>query len=112
MNRIAHPLSPPSAPPLGAVLELAKPITWFPPMWAFGCGVIASGVPVSGRIGSLGLSLLADCPAVEVGFVRSDAEPADPGELGVAAVAPAVANALFSATGLRLRQLPLVSEDV
>ena len=25
-----------------AVLELFKPITWFPPMWAFGCGLVAS----------------------------------------------------------------------
>jgi chlorophyll/bacteriochlorophyll a synthase len=25
------------------VLELAKPITWFPPMWAFMCGVVSSG---------------------------------------------------------------------
>lgn len=29
-----------------AVLELLKPITWFPPMWAFSCGVISSGVPI------------------------------------------------------------------
>jgi chlorophyll synthase len=26
------------------VAELLKPITWFPPMWAFSCGVIASGL--------------------------------------------------------------------
>ena len=36
-------------PRLSAVAELLKPITWFPPMWAFGCGVVASGVPVAGR---------------------------------------------------------------
>jgi len=42
MTAIARP-----AP--SAVLELLKPITWFPPMWAFGCGVVSSGVPVSGR---------------------------------------------------------------
>ena len=36
-------------PALSAVTELLKPITWFPPMWAFGCGVVASGVPASGR---------------------------------------------------------------
>lgn len=30
-------------PALSAVTELLKPITWFPPMWAFGCGVVASG---------------------------------------------------------------------
>ncbi len=29
-----------------AVLELFKPITWFPPMWAFGCGVVSSGRPL------------------------------------------------------------------
>ena len=28
-----------------AVLELLKPITWFAPMWAYGCGVVSSGVP-------------------------------------------------------------------
>src|SRR3954447_4546383 len=36
-------------PAPGAVLELLKPITWFAPMWAFGCGVVSSGVPVGGR---------------------------------------------------------------
>jgi chlorophyll synthase len=30
-----------------AFLELLKPITWFPPMWAFGCGAIASGQPLA-----------------------------------------------------------------
>ncbi|WP_460449692.1 chlorophyll synthase ChlG [Alsobacter sp. SYSU BS001988] len=35
-----------AAPAPGAVLELLKPITWFPPMWAFGCGVVSSGVPL------------------------------------------------------------------
>jgi chlorophyll/bacteriochlorophyll a synthase len=36
-------------PALSAVAELLKPITWFPPMWAFGCGVVASGEPTAGR---------------------------------------------------------------
>jgi chlorophyll synthase len=29
-----------------AVVELLHPITWFPPMWAFGCGVVSSGEPI------------------------------------------------------------------
>ena len=33
-------------PAPAAVLELLKPITWFPPMWAFACGVLASGAPL------------------------------------------------------------------
>ncbi len=40
-------LAPRPAP--AAVLELLKPITWFPPMWAFGCGVVSSGVPLAGN---------------------------------------------------------------
>jgi chlorophyll/bacteriochlorophyll a synthase len=42
-------LSPVAAQPLPApavVLELLKPITWFPPMWAFACGVVSAGVPL------------------------------------------------------------------
>jgi chlorophyll synthase len=31
------------------VLELLKPVTWFPPMWAYGCGVVASGAPLAER---------------------------------------------------------------
>ena len=40
---------PSSVPALPVVAELLKPITWFPPMWAFGCGVVASGVSTEGR---------------------------------------------------------------
>jgi chlorophyll/bacteriochlorophyll a synthase len=32
-----------------SVLELLKPITWFPPMWAFGCGVVSSGESLQHR---------------------------------------------------------------
>lgn len=41
-SAVAHP-SP------SVVLELLKPITWFPPMWALGCGVISSGVSPGGH---------------------------------------------------------------
>jgi chlorophyll synthase len=34
-------------PASSAVLELLKPVTWFPPMWAFGCGAVSSGVPLA-----------------------------------------------------------------
>jgi chlorophyll synthase len=43
----ASELAPATAlPRLSAVRELFKPITWFPPMWAFSCGVIASGASI------------------------------------------------------------------
>lgn len=67
------------------------------------------GLPAQARLGALGLPTLADSPQVQVQLVASKAEPFDPGELAMAPVAPAIANALFSATGLRLRRLPLLS---
>ncbi|MFZ4553489.1 MAG: chlorophyll synthase ChlG [Betaproteobacteria bacterium] len=38
-----------SLPAPSAIAELLKPITWFPPMWAFACGVVASGQPFAGH---------------------------------------------------------------
>lgn len=31
----------------GAILPLMKPVTWFPPMWAFACGVVSTGESVT-----------------------------------------------------------------
>jgi chlorophyll/bacteriochlorophyll a synthase len=36
-------------PAASVVVELLKPITWFPPMWAFGCGVVSVGSGLQGR---------------------------------------------------------------
>ena len=55
----------------------------------------------------LDLPRLADTPDIVVDFVRSEEEPGGVSELGVPAVAPAIANALQSATGYRIRSLPL-----
>ena len=42
--------TPPVSPPAARdVLTLLKPITWFPPMWAFMCGVVSSGASLDGR---------------------------------------------------------------
>ncbi|MCK0099940.1 chlorophyll synthase ChlG [Qipengyuania sp. S6317L1] len=38
------------SPRLGDVVELLKPITWFPPMWAFMCGAVSSGAGLDGRL--------------------------------------------------------------
>ncbi|MCU0937826.1 MAG: chlorophyll synthase ChlG [Burkholderiaceae bacterium] len=44
---MAHsPASALALPRSSAVLELLKPVTWFPPMWAFGCGVVSAGQPI------------------------------------------------------------------
>lgn len=54
---------------------------------------------------------LAEAPrAIEVHIVASDAEPRGCGEMGIATLAPALANAIFNACGVRLRRLPIKNQ--
>ncbi|MCQ9379943.1 chlorophyll synthase ChlG [Methyloversatilis sp. XJ19-49] len=53
-----------SRPSLSVVAEFLKPITWFPPMWAFGCGVVASGLPASERWQVVVIGILLAGPLV------------------------------------------------
>jgi len=48
-----------------------------------------------------------DAPVIEVHIVRSSEPPGGMGEPGTSAVMPAVTNAIFAATGKRLRNLPV-----
>ena len=52
-----------------------------------------------------------EAPSIEVHLVPSEEAPGGIGEPGTVAAAPSLANALFAATGVRLRQLP-VDRDV
>ncbi|MDH4398033.1 molybdopterin cofactor-binding domain-containing protein [Sphingorhabdus sp.] len=71
-----------------------------------------SGMPTVRRLRDIDLPKLVDVPDITVEFVRNDAAPGGVTELGVPAVAPAIANALFSASGVRLRELPLLSKGL
>jgi CO/xanthine dehydrogenase Mo-binding subunit len=48
-----------------------------------------------------------ETPAIEVHLIRNNESPGGIGEPGTAATAPALANAVFAATGKRIRRLPL-----
>ena len=49
MGRASANVLPADRPDWSAYLQLTKPITWFPPMWAFGCGVVSSGASLVER---------------------------------------------------------------
>jgi isoquinoline 1-oxidoreductase beta subunit len=51
-------------------------------------------------------------PKIEVHLVESHEHPGGAGEPGVPCVAPALANAIFAATGARIRRLPLKHHDL
>ncbi|WP_438730637.1 chlorophyll synthase ChlG [Parasphingorhabdus sp. DH2-15] len=51
-------------PRLRDVVELSKPVTWFPPMWAFMCGVVSSGVSLSENWVFLTAGIVLTGPAV------------------------------------------------
>jgi isoquinoline 1-oxidoreductase beta subunit len=53
-----------------------------------------------------------ETPEVEVYIVPSAESPGGIGEAGVPAIAPAVTNAVFAATGKRIRRLPIRAEDL
>jgi chlorophyll/bacteriochlorophyll a synthase len=47
-----------------AMLQLIKPITWFPPMWAYLCGVISAGISPTGQWGLILLGVVLAGPIV------------------------------------------------
>lgn len=71
-----------------------------------------NGLPTVRRLREIDLPTLSEVPEIVVEFIRSDEAPGGVTEIGVPAVAPAIANALFSAAGVRLRELPLLSRGL
>jgi len=56
------------------------------------------------------LAALAQVPDVDVTVLPSDEKSAGAGEVGVAAIAPAIANAIYRATGRRVRRMPFKND--
>ncbi len=68
---------------------------------------IENGRAVQSNFHDYRMLTLADAPAIDVHIVETGAELGGVGEPGTPPIAPAVANAVFRATGRRLRTLPL-----
>jgi isoquinoline 1-oxidoreductase subunit beta len=68
---------------------------------------IERGLVTARNFDGLGLPMLADMPEIIVELIENNEAPGGVGEIAVPPVAPALANALYAATGERARALPL-----
>ncbi|KAA0891790.1 xanthine dehydrogenase family protein molybdopterin-binding subunit [Oryzomonas rubra] len=78
----------------------------------YGAITLKNGRVEQGNFDTYPLVRMQGSPRVEVHIIPSDEPPGGVGEPGVPPIAPAVANALFAATGARVRSLPLTPEKV
>ncbi len=67
----------------------------------------ADGAAKQGNFNDYPMLAMAACPVIETVIVNSGAELGGIGEVGTPPIAPAVANAVFHATGRRIRELPI-----
>lgn len=73
---------------------------------------IEKGSVVQSTFADYPLLQMDEMPQVDVHLVSSDRQPTGVGEMGVPPAAPAVLNAIFAATGKRIRHLPVRPEDL
>ncbi len=73
----------------------------------FGAITLRDGGPEQSNFHDYRCLRISEMPRIEVHIVPSEAAPTGVGEPGVPPIAPAVANALFAATGRRIRRLPI-----
>jgi isoquinoline 1-oxidoreductase beta subunit len=70
---------------------------------------IDKGAVVQGNFADHPMARMVDTPTIEVHFIASHERRGGLGEPGVPPIAPAIANALFAASGKRVRTLPMTS---
>ena len=68
---------------------------------------LEQGRVVQGNFDDYPVLRIGDCPEIQVELVESEELPAGVGEPGVPPVAPALVNAIYSASGKRVRKLPI-----
>jgi len=78
----------------------------------YGAITLKNGRVEQGNFHDYPLVRMAATPKIEVHIVASNEPPGGVGEPGVPPIAPAVANALFAASGARVRSLPLTPEKI
>ena len=98
--------------PLGIEGQTESGITWGLTAALHGRIDFKNGGAIQENFTDYEVIRMNEAPAVETYIVPSEHSPGGFGETAVPAVAPAVANAIFAATGKRLRRLPITAEKL
>jgi isoquinoline 1-oxidoreductase beta subunit len=77
-----------------------------------GAITIDKGRVQQGNFNTYEVLRIDEMPRIDVHIVETDNHPGGVGEAAVPPLAPAIANAIFSATGKRVRRLPIRPEDL
>ncbi len=75
-------------------------------------GTVANGTLAQSNFHDYQVLRMNEVPEIEIHIVPSTEYPTGLGEPGTTTVAPALSNAIFAATGARVRQVPLIPERV
>lgn len=98
--------------PLGLAGQAESGITWGLSYTLRGRVDFKAGRAVPRGFGDFTVMRMDEMPAIELHVVPSSERPGGFGEHPVPMVAPAVANAVFAATGIRVRRLPITPESL
>ncbi len=92
--------------------QMQSGIVWGLTMALHDAITIDRGRVVQSNFNNYPMLRIDEMPVVEVHIVPSEEKPTGAGEPGVPPIAPAICNAIFAATGNRIRRLPIQPEDL
>ena len=93
--------------PDGALAQVEGSALWGLSLALYEGTQIANGQVADTNLDTFTPLRMADVPELDIEFVPSEEMPVGLGEPGFTVIAPAIANAIFSITGQRFRDLPL-----
>ena len=102
----------------GTVVNFERAVSQFEGAAVFGTSLTLmseitamNGMIQQGNFNQYRVARMSEAPMqTNVTIVKSDAPPAGIGEPGVPPIAPAICNAIFAATGKRIRELPIAKQ--
>ena len=100
------------AHPDGALAQAEWALLWGASIAIHEGTEIENGLPRDQNLDTYTPMRMDQVPELDIDFVANDYMPVGLGEPGVIGVAPAIGNAIFQATGARLRTLPMRPQDV